>query len=112
LLAILAQSPDQGAFVSFAFTPPEKTAPQADSLSIALSGGTPVALWWRKCDADPAKAKAELQQVLTHKTLHDLPYLLKAIRNKAEQENDPNHAGCRIALLFDNFDHRPAQLGG
>jgi hypothetical protein len=112
LLAILGESPDQGAFVSFAFTPPEKTGTHGDSLSIALSGGTPIALWWRKCDPDPAKAQAELQQVLTHRTLHDLPYLLKAIRNKAEQENDPNHAGCRIALLFDNFDHRPAQLGG
>jgi hypothetical protein len=111
LLAILGESPDQGVFVTFAFTPPEKKGSQDDSLSIALSGGTPVALWWRKCDPDPAKAQAELQQLLTHKTLHDLPYLLRAIRNKAEQEDDPNHAGCRVALLFDNFDHRPARLG-
>jgi hypothetical protein len=111
LLAILGKSPDQGAFVSFAFAPPEKTDGQVDSLSVALNGGTPVALWWRKCDPDPAKAKAELQKVLKHRTLHDLPYVLKEVRNMAEQENDPNHAGYRIALLFDDFDHRPPQLG-
>ena len=110
LLAKLGEAPATGAFISFAFTPSSAVDVQQDTLAVALDGGTPVAVWWRECDPDPVKAQQELQTLLQLKRLVDLPAVLKAIRNKAEQVDDPKHPGCRIALLFDNPDHRPPSL--
>ena len=112
LLAKLGNPPSTGAFVSFAYAPPRAGDPRGDALSVALSGGTPVAVWWRECDPDPAIAQNDLQALLTQKSLEELPDVLKNVRNLAEQANDPNHPGCRLAILFDNHDHRPPQLVG
>jgi hypothetical protein len=112
LLAILSQAPDAGAFITFAFPPSRAAEPRGDALSVALSGGTPVAIWWRECDPDPKIAQQELEALLTHRTLEELPDVFRTVRNQAEQRNDPKHPGCRVALLFDNHDHRPPQLAG
>ena len=110
LLAILGQAPAMGAFISFAFTPVSGADAERDTLAVALDGGTPVAVWWRECDPDPVKAQQELQTLLKLQRLVDLPTVLKAIRYEAELADDPKHPGCRIALLFDNPDHRPPSL--
>jgi len=112
LLAMLDQAPDAGIFVSFAFPPSSAAEKQGDALSVALSGGTPVAVWWRECDPNPDVAQAELQALLTQQQLGDLPNLLRTLRNQAEQQQDPKHPGYRIALLFDNHDHQPPLLPG
>jgi hypothetical protein len=111
LLAILGQSPHEGAFIGFAFTPSRASEPSGDPLSVALSGGTPIAIWWRECDPDPQKAQEELRQLLTHESLLELPTHLKGIRNAAEREGIANHPGSRIALLYDDYDRRPPRLG-
>jgi hypothetical protein len=110
LLAKLGEAPATGAFISFAFTPLSDVAVERDALAVALDGGTPVAVWWRECDPDPMKAQQELQTLLKLQRLVDLPTVLKAIRNQAEQVMDPRHPGYRLALLFDNPDHRPPSL--
>jgi hypothetical protein len=110
LLAKFKEAPGMGAFISFAFTPSSAVDADRDTLAVALDGGTPVAVWWRECDPDPVKARQELQTLLQLQRLVDLPAVLKAIRNKAEQVNDPKHPGYRLALLFDNPDHRPPSL--
>jgi hypothetical protein len=112
LLAKLGQNAASGTFVSFAFIPSARPLPQGDPLSVLLSGGTPIAVWWRNCDPDPVKARAELEKLLAYESLEDLPALLKRIRNQADQENDPDHPGCRLTLLFDDYDHRPNALPG
>jgi hypothetical protein len=110
LLAKFKEAPAMGAFISFAFTPSSAVDAERDTLAVALDGGTPVAVWWRECDPDPVKAQQELQTLLKLQRLVDLPAVLMAIRNQAEQVNDPKHPGYRIALLFDNPDHRPPSL--
>ena len=112
LLAILSSKSDAGTFISFAFPPSPAMDARGDPLSVALSGGTPVAIWWRECDANPDLAKHELQLLLTQKKLEELPEIVRSLRNGAAQVLDPKHPGCRIALLFDNHDHRPPQLAG
>jgi hypothetical protein len=112
LLAILGSTSQAGTFVSFAFPPSRAREANGDPLSVTLSGGTPVAIWWRECDADPELAKKELKQLLTHKNLEELPELVRTVRNGAAQILDAKHPGCRIALLFDNHDHRPPHLPG
>jgi hypothetical protein len=112
LLAILGSTSEAGTFVSFAFPPSRAREAYGDPLSVTLSGGTPVAIWWRECDADPELAKTELKRLLTHKNLEELPELIRTVRNGAAQILDAKHPGCRIALLFDNHDHRPPHLPG
>jgi hypothetical protein len=113
LLALLnqAKAPEKGAFISLAFSPLHGGGTACDdALSIALNGGTPVALWWRDCVPDPIEAQRELQALLKINGLHDLPSLLQSLRNEAEQGSDPKHPGRRLVLLYDNHDHRPPQL--
>jgi hypothetical protein len=112
LLAMLGQAPETGTFVTFAFPPTRVAERSGDALTVALSGGTPVAVWWRECDPDPKIAQKELESLLTYDSLRELPDLLRMVRNQAEQLADPKHPGCRLALLFDNHDHRPPQLAG
>jgi hypothetical protein len=112
LLAILASTSQAGTFVSFAFPPSRAREAYGDPLSVTLSGGTPVAIWLRECDADPELAKSELKQLLTHERLEELPELVRSVRNGAAQVLDAKHPGCRIALLFDNHDHQPPHLPG
>ncbi len=112
LLAMLGQAPEAGTFITFAFPPPHVAERRGDALTVALSGGTPVAVWWRECDPDPDVAQKELKGLLTHDSPRDLPDILRIVRNQAEQLADPKHPGCRLALLFDNHDHRPPQLAG
>jgi hypothetical protein len=109
LLAKLAETPLSGAFVTFAFPPPQAPERRADELTVALSGGTPVAIWWRECDPDPQVAEQELQSLLTHQSLDELPAVLRMIRNRAEQEGGLVHAGCRLALMYDNPEHVPPE---
>jgi hypothetical protein len=112
LLAILGSTSKAGTFISFAFPPSRTREAQGDPLSVALSGGTPVAIWCRECDADPDLAKKELKLLLTQKNLEELPEMVRTVRNRAAQILDAKHPGCRIALLFDNHDHRPPHLPG
>jgi hypothetical protein len=112
LLAMLDQAPEAGTFITFAFPPSPSAERPTDILNVALSVGTPVAVWWRECDSDPDIAKMELEALLTHNSLQELPGILRLIRNHAEQVADPRHPGCRLALMFDNHDHRPPQLAG
>lgn len=112
LLAMLRESAERGAFISLAFPPASVAGSAGDTLSVALSCGTPVAIWCRECSADPLEARRELQEFLRLVRVTDLPSRLKTIRNQAEREGDPRHPGHRIALLFDNPNHRPPQLSG
>jgi hypothetical protein len=112
LLAILGEKPASGAFITFAFPPARAPEPRGDALTVALSGGTPVAVWLRECDPDPAVAKRDLEALLTHQNLAELPDVLRLVRNQAEQTSDPKHPGCHVSVLFDNHDHRPPRLAG
>jgi hypothetical protein len=105
LLAIF-DNPVAGAYVGLAFHP----AQGSDLLSVALSGGTAVAVWCRACKRDPSLAKRELTALLKKRGPKDLPELVHTIRNKAEKLADAGHPGTRIALLFDDYTHLPPQL--
>jgi hypothetical protein len=105
LLAIF-DNPVEGAYVGVAFHP----AQGRDLLSVAMSGGTAVAVWCRACKRDSSVAMQELAALLKKRVPKDLPELVHTIRNEAERLADAGHPGTRIALLYDDYTHLPPQL--
>ena len=110
LAAKLCSRPDAGAFIAFGF-PPHDASSEEDALLLALNCGTPVAIWWRECDPDPATAQIHLNKFLADKSPNELPKLFREIRNDAEQQENPEHPGYRLALMYDNPKHIPPLFG-
>jgi hypothetical protein len=70
-----------------------------------LLATTPIALWTR-CEIEPdSNASAEIDEVLSQLLSQPLNHLCKSvqqIREKADAEEDEQHLGCHLSLLWDN----------
>ena len=75
-------------------------------LRALLEAGTPVALWHRKVAKDSGR-RAALEAVLGNAGLYKVPEKVLAQRIKAARQDNDDHIGRNLVLLWDDPEHVP-----
>lgn len=97
-------------FLGLTLIPPPGAGLKAtDIFGPIVQAGTPAAIWLRRCDADMAAVRAELEDLIYQNDLDSIPRLIYE-RRRERWDDDAASVWKSVSLLWDDPDRLPPDV--